>query len=75
MKDNLTFEQANDRLEKIVGQMENEALSLRDSVELYSQASELLAFCMKELEESKGRIEDINEKLQIGNPEELFDEN
>lgn len=76
MKENLTFEQANLQLEETIQRMENETLSLKESVELYSQASELLVFCMKQLEESKGKIEDINERLsELGKSEDIFDEN
>lgn len=63
MNKKLTFEQANEKLEETVRNMENNALTLQESVEQYAQACELLAYCMKELETSKGQIEDINERL------------
>ena len=64
MDKNLTFEQANIKLEEIVQNMENKGLTLQESVEQYAQACELLAYCMKELETAKGQIEDINERIQ-----------
>lgn len=63
MNKKMTFEQANTKLEEIVRNMENNALTLQESVENYAKACELLAYCMKELETSKGQIEDINERL------------
>lgn len=63
MNKNMTFEQANAKLEETVRNMENNALTLQESVEQYAQACELLSYCMKVLETSKGRIEDINEML------------
>lgn len=59
----MTFEQANKKLEETVNKMENSSLSLQESMEYYAQACELLAFCMKELDSCKGKIEDINERL------------
>ena len=43
--------------------LENSQLPLKESVDCYTEACELLAFCMQELSESKGKIEDINTKL------------
>lgn len=63
MNKKMTFEQANAKLEETVKNMENNTLTLQESVEQYAQACELLAYCMKELETSKGQIEDINERL------------
>ena len=63
MNKKMTFEQANAKLEEIDKNMENNTLTLQESVEQYAQACELLAYCMKELETSKGQIEDINERL------------
>ncbi len=60
----MTFEEANAKLEQTVRAMENKGLSLQESVEYYAQACELLAYCMKELENCKGQIEDINERIQ-----------
>lgn len=76
MNKKMTFEEANAKLEEIVKNMENESLTLQESVEQYAQACELLAFCMKELESCKGQIEDINERIQrIKNGEENLVEN
>lgn len=60
----LTFEEANKQLEATVNAMESKELTLQQSVEQYAKACELLAYCMKELENCKGQIEDINERIQ-----------
>lgn len=63
MDENLTLEQANDLLEDAIKQLENEALSIDESVALYARACELMAFCVKALDGYKGKINAANEKL------------
>lgn len=60
---NLTFEQANELLEKTVSKMESGELTLEQTMEEYAKACELLAYCMKQLEQCKGKIIDINERI------------
>lgn len=64
MSNKMTFEEANKKLEQTVNKMESGNLTLQESVEQYAKACELLAYCMKELENCKGQIEDINERVQ-----------
>ena len=63
MNKKLTFEQADAKLDEVVAKLENSQLPLKESVDCYTEACELLAFCMQELSESKGKIEDTNTKL------------
>ena len=63
MDEKMTFEQANNKLAETVKKMEDQSLSLQESVELYAQACELLAFCVKELESYKGQISEIHERI------------
>lgn len=63
MNKKLTFEQADAKLDEVVAKLENSQLPLKESVDCYTEACELLALCMQELSESKGKIEDINTKL------------
>lgn len=60
---NITFGQANELLEKSVSKMESGELTLEQTMEEYAKACEFLAFCMKQLEQCKGKIIDINEKI------------
>lgn len=46
-----------------MAKLENHNFRFKESVDCYTEACELLAFCMQELSESKGKIEDINTKL------------
>ena len=63
MKENLTFEQANAELEKIVKTMESGKLTLQESMKYYEQAFELLGYCYKQLDECRGQITDINTRI------------
>ena len=63
MNKKLTFEQADAKLDEVVAKLENSQLPLKESVDCYTEACELLSFFMQELSESKGKIEDINTKL------------
>ena len=63
MDKNMTLEQANSLLEETIKKLENEALPMEESVALYGEACELLAFCMNSLNSYKGKIEDANERL------------
>lgn len=64
MENKLTLEQANQKLEQTVRSMEDKSLTLQQSIDLYAQACELLAYCMKELDSYKGQIEEVNQRLK-----------
>lgn len=55
-KKELTYEEAMTRLEKIVSQLENETLSLDDSLKLFEEGTELARFCNKTLDEAELKI-------------------
>ena len=63
MDKNMTLEQANNLLEETIKKLENSALPISESVALYTEACELLAFCMNELSVCKGKIDEANELL------------
>ncbi len=60
----LTFEKANKQLEEIVTKMEKGDVELDECMKLYEQAYKLLNFCTNKLEECKGQIIDINERIE-----------
>lgn len=64
MEEKMTFEQANAKLEQTVKTMENKNLTLQESLEYYAKACELIAYCKKELENFKGKIEDVHERIE-----------
>ena len=67
--ENITFEQAMNRLEEIVSALENNQMSLEKSVELFQEGIQLTKLCNDKLEgiENKvakilvdGKLEDLN---------------
>ena len=67
--ENITFEQAMNRLEEIVSALENNQISLEKSVELFQDGIQLTKLCNDKLEgiENKvakilvdGKLEDLN---------------
>ncbi len=57
----MTFEEAIKRLEEISKQMENPEITLKNAVELYSEANKLTEICNKNIEEAKIALEKIEE--------------
>lgn len=74
MAEKLTFEQANQKLEELVKEMESGKLSLEESMKVYEEAFKLLAFCYDRLENYKGQIVDINTRIETIKNEELFND-
>jgi exodeoxyribonuclease VII small subunit len=64
MSAKMTFEEANKKLEQTVKKMESGTLTLQQNVEEYAKACELIAYCLKELDNFKGQIVDINERIE-----------
>ena len=56
-KTQLTFEQAMARLDEIAATLDKGVLSLDDSLALFSEGAELIAFCNKSLEGAQLKIE------------------
>lgn len=64
MKENTqTFEQAMERLQALLTQLQNEATPLNEAVKLYAEAADLLAFCHGALSDAKLKIEEIDVRL------------
>jgi exodeoxyribonuclease VII small subunit len=56
-KKKLSLEEAMERLEKIVADMENDKLPLEASLELYEEGVGLVALCSEQLESAKRKIQ------------------
>lgn len=56
MDNNLTYEQAVERLEAITAKLEQNDVSLDEALALFSEGTELTAFCTKKLNEAKQKI-------------------
>ncbi|MBQ8539194.1 MAG: exodeoxyribonuclease VII small subunit [Ruminococcus sp.] len=65
MSKELTYEQANKELEEIVAKMEKGDVPLDECMKLYEQAYKLLTYCTQKLNEAKGQIVDINERIEM----------
>lgn len=57
-----SFEQAIQRLEKIVADMESAELPLEDILKKYEEGSRLVRFCSQKLEEAEKKIELLTKK-------------
>jgi exodeoxyribonuclease VII small subunit len=61
-RNGLTFEQAIQRLEKIVADMEGAELPLEDVLKKYEEGTRLVRFCNQKLEEAEKKIEVLAKK-------------
>ncbi len=76
MSKEMSFEQANKKLEDIIRKMESGDVELEESMKLYEEAYKLIIYCQKKLDECKGQIVDINERISKmkSSPESLFED-
>ena len=58
-----TFEQAIQRLENIVSEMETAELPLEDVLKKYEEGTRLVRFCSEKLEEAEKKIELLTKKV------------
>lgn len=61
-KKELSFEQALEALEEMVNNLENEQLSLNDSLAFFEKGIGLSRLCLNKLEEAEKKIEILLEK-------------
>lgn len=54
-----TFESAFERLEEIVEKMNQETITLDDSLKLYEEGDALIQFCQKKLQDAETKIETL----------------
>lgn len=63
MKEIKDIESAEKRLTEICDKLENESVSISDSVTLYEEGSEIVKFLNSELNSAKGKIVKIKQSL------------
>ncbi|MDR0314866.1 MAG: exodeoxyribonuclease VII small subunit [Oscillospiraceae bacterium] len=71
MKKNVSYEKAMERLEEIVGLLEDGSLPLDKSLGLFEEASQLSAYCNKCLDEAELKITQFNSSVNAVNEEEF----
>lgn len=62
MAKELTFEQAQTKLEETIKKMESNDCTLEQSVELYKEAMSYLSLCSDKLKEAKAKIVELNDE-------------
>jgi len=58
-KERLSFEEALKKLQNIVSQLEDESISLEDSVNLYEEGIKLSKYCTETLEKAELKIKKV----------------
>jgi exodeoxyribonuclease VII small subunit len=58
------FEEALQKLEAIVNQLDNPEITLEESIKLYEEGLKLSIFCTEMLDQAVLRIEQINQKAE-----------
>ena len=66
MKQPKSFEEGMDRLQGLLGQLQNESTPLADSVKLYAEAAGLIHYCNTALDKAKLQDEEIDASLAPG---------
>lgn len=69
-KEHLSFEKALSRLENIVNELENESITLDESIELYEEGISLSKQCTEKLEDAELRIKKVAEQQTDDNNKE-----
>lgn len=63
----LSFEEAKNKIEQIIKNMETGTMTLESSVAQFEEAVKLVEYCQKKLDEYKGKIEIISLKEDENN--------
>ena len=63
MKQPKSFEEGMERLQSLLGQLQDESTPLADSVKLYAEAASLMQYCHTTLEKTSLQIEEISAKI------------
>ena len=63
MKQPKSFEEGMERLQSLLGQLQDESTPLADSVKLYAEAAGLIHYCNTTLNKAKLQVEEIDASL------------
>jgi len=59
--DHLSLEEALERLEEIVNEMDSESIDLDDSIELFREGMELTKFCRQQITSAEQKVQEVLE--------------
>jgi exodeoxyribonuclease VII small subunit len=65
----LTFEQAQMELEKIVERLEQGQASLDEALALWERGEQLYVFCRDKLDGAQGKVEELARRVEQARPE------
>ena len=65
----LTFEQAQTELERIVERLEQGQASLDEALALWERGEQLYAFCREKLDGAQGKVEELARRAEQARPE------
>jgi exodeoxyribonuclease VII small subunit len=65
----VTFEQAQTELEKIVERLEQGQASLDEALALWERGEQLYAFCRDKLDGAQGKVEELARRVEQSRPE------
>ena len=68
LKNDFHFEDAIERLEKIIEKMENERVPLEEMLKDYEEGTKLLSFCKEKISIARKKVEQINKDLNKDAP-------
>lgn len=63
MKQPKSFEEGMQRLQELLTALQDEATPLAQSVKLYAEAANLIAYCKQTLDDAKLRVDEIDAEL------------
>ena len=63
MKQPKSFEEGMERLQSLLGQLQDESTPLADSVKLYAEAAGLIHYCNTALDKAKLQVEELDASL------------
>ena len=63
MKQPKSFEEGMERLQSLLGQLQDESTPLADSVKLYAEAAGLIHYCNEALDKARLQVEEIDASL------------
>lgn len=58
----MTFESAISRIEEIVALLEENQVTLNDSIKLFEEGTQLTSFCLEQLDNAKQKITELNKE-------------